>query len=169
MVAKVYKAVETAVTFLDTGGTVTFMGADVADAAGRISAQHDFGASSSARRFTMKVVTKFVTAAPTAGKVVKVYVVPADGTGAENVSGEEPGTSDAALSAAASFDNFHFVGAVVVESTSLTKQTVAFFDLELPMRYVSVALWNATGGTLDANDGSPSTYIHLIPVPDEIQ
>lgn len=165
----VYVKRGTPITFKASGGTYVFMGADVSNNNGRLSAQADLGAGSKPLEFYVKFVCKWVTAAPTIGNLVKLFLVLADGTGAEDIAGNEPGVSDAALSSIDKTKNWEPLEPLVVESTSLTTQQVRIFRVTIPTRYFSLAIWNESGGTVDGDDGAPATYFTVTEYPPDIQ
>lgn len=159
----------TALVFKDSGGDAVFMGADVANGAGRVSAQLDRGSGAKPGRYAVWATVKFVTAAPTVGAPVRFYLAEGFGTGTDQIAGN-PGTSDAAISAETSFYGFSKLGDLVVDTASTARDMVQFLGYaEISARYISVGLWNASGGTVDANDGAASTFVTLVPVPPEIQ
>ena len=162
MANKIYVAPETAIVFKNSGGDVTFTPKNVANAAGRISAQWDRGSGSKPGRYYWRVHTKF-QAGLTVGNALEVYFATSDGT---DVDGNQ-GTTDAAFSAADKRRNLQFVGTVVADSTSSGEVQIASGLVEVYTRYLSVVWWNATGQTL-TNTDSDHTFT-LTPVPDEIQ
>lgn len=162
MANKIYVAPETAVSFKASGGTVTFTPKNVANAAGRISAQWDRGSGSVPGRYYWRAHTKF-QAGLTVGNALEIYFATSDGT---DVDGNQ-GTSDAAFSAADKRRNLHYVGSVVADSTSSGEVQIGSGVVEIYTRYVSVVWWNASGQTLTNTDGDHT--FTLTPVPDEIQ
>lgn len=169
MVNKVYVNPETALVFNQTGTSAVFMGADVANAAGRKSAQLDRGTGAKPGRYAVWATCKFVTAAPTIGALVRFYLAEGFGTGTDQIAGN-PGTTDAAVTAETDFNGWSPLGALVVDAASTARDMVQFLGyVEISARYINVGLWNASGGTVDADDGEDSTFVTLVPVPDEIQ
>lgn len=168
MANKVYTAPETALVFTESSGDATFTPKNVANGAGRVSAQLDRGAGSKAMRYRWEA--KFSTQANitpgTAGVQLEVYIITAHHTAADVDS--SVGQSDAALSSRNQLLNAKLIGIVVPTGTAAgTGSFVASGIVEIAARYVSVAYWNATGQALVNTDNTHP--FRLVPMPDEIQ
>lgn len=162
MANKIYVAPETAISFKASGGDVTFTPQNVANAAGRISAQWDRGAGSKPARYVWRAHTK-AGAALAIGATLEIYFATSDGT---DVDGNQS-TSDAAFAAADKRRNLQFVGTVVADSTTNGEVQIGSGVIEIFTRYLSVVWWNNLGQTL-TNTAGDHTFT-LTPVPDEIQ
>ncbi len=77
MANKTYLQRESEISFKSSGGTVAFTPTSVANAAGRISAQYDFGAAPKPGKYTFRWKTAFA-ATPTLGAVMNIFIVGAD-------------------------------------------------------------------------------------------
>lgn len=164
MANKVYIASETVKTFKDTGGDVTWTLANLANAAGRISAQLDLGANS--RSGIYQWMFRYTAAVnPTVGLGVNLYAVFSDGT---DVAGGL-GTSDAAIATETilTHSNAQFIAPITANEASTSRAFTRFGTLWIPTRYVSFAVWNALGQALTNTAGNH--YLKLTPIPDEIQ
>ena len=164
MANKIYSAPETTLVFDDSGGggVITFTPKNIANNAGRISAQHDLGAGSKPRKFRWMALTK-ANVAPTVGTILEIYLAPGDGT---NEAGNE-GTADAALSAEDKKRNMIRIGSVVADKATNTEPFVAMGVCEIPFRYFSVCWVNKFGQTL--TNTSADHQFTLTPIPDEVQ
>ena len=161
---KVYKAIETAVVFADSAQTPneTLTLSALAAGAGRISARHDFGTSSNSRLFEWRATFQMATAG-VVGEEIEVWLATSDGT---NGDGEE-GASDAALSSTNKLKNMHYLGSVVVDTTSTNTDITASGIISVNARYASVVVYNNTADALRTDTSVHS--VKLTPVPDEIQ
>jgi hypothetical protein len=162
MASKVYRAIETAVVFRDSSGTVVMTLQNLAAGAGRVSAQHDRGAGSLAQLHEVTAVFQMETAG-VVGESIEVYLFESDGTYQDGTVG----TSDAALTADKR-RNGMLVGAVIVDTTSTATNIVARFkDVPITSQYYSVGVWNATADNLE--DTANASRIIVTPTPPELQ
>lgn len=159
---RVYRAIETPVTFKDSGGDVVITLQNLAFGAGRVSARKDRGAGAQPRQYEVRAVVQFETA-PIVGEVVDVYIFESDGTFANGTVG----TADAALTAA-KLKNGNYIGSIYVETTSTATDIVASFITDINSRYYSVGVWNWSAGDNLKNTANVSCVI-VTPVPDDIQ
>ena len=158
---KIYYTPGTAKTFKNTGGDVTLTLKNVANGAGRLSAQLDRGAGSLPARYKVEVVMKYA-ANVTIGLVSRIYLHAAE-NGSALVDG---GTSDASIAAETQFGNFAFIG----QNAAAALSVGPFYSshiVEIYGRYVSVGVWNASGQATENLDGS--SYVVLTPIPDDVQ
>lgn len=162
----IYYLPETSIVFAPSGGDVVFTPQNLANGAGRISAQWDRG--SGAQPGLHRAFTSLKAGAALAvGAQLTVYLVQSYGSGSNQVTGNF-GTSDAAVS---SIDKLRNLGApagvVNADSTSNGEQQVTTFTCFLYARYIQVLWWNALGQTL-TNTAGDQQFI-LTPIPPEIQ
>lgn len=163
MANKIYRAVESAVTFKDSGGTVVITLQNLAFGAGRVSARYDRGAGSLARLHEVIGIFQFETA-PALGEAVEVYLFQSDGTYMDGTLG----TSDAALTSDKR-RNGMLIGTVIADTTSTATDIVARFqDVPISSRYYSIGVWNASAGDNLENTSNASSII-VTPMPPEIQ
>ena len=162
MANKVYRAIETAIRFLDTSAPYTLILNNLAaTTGGRISDRVDRGEGSKPREYRWKAVMQFETA-PVVGERVELYICQSDGTNEDG----NVGAVDAALSAA-NAANLHFIGQVTVQTTDVDVDNIASGRCLIEERYFSVGVLNKAADNLAAhNDVS---WVELTPMPDEIQ
>lgn len=168
MANKVYTTPETAIVFTETGGDATFTAKNVANGAGRVSAQFDRGAGAKAMRYRWEA--QFKTQANitpgTSGVWLEIYIV----TAHVSSSAEDStiGAADAALTARNQLLNAMAVSVVLPSGTAAGSGPFRRSGVvEVYGRYLSAAFWNATGQTLTNVDGD--NYLKLVPMPDEVQ
>ena len=163
MANKIYRAVETAITFRDSSGDVVITLQNLAFGVGRVSAQKDRGANSQPKLHEVIGVFQFETA-PVVGEQIELYLFQSDGTYVDGTVG----TSDAAL-ASDKRRNGLFIGAVIVDTTSTGTDIIArFSDVPITSRYYSIGVWNGSAGDNLKNTANTSRVI-VTPMPDEIQ
>ena len=161
---KIYTARETAITFADSAQTpsYTITLSALANGAGRISAQADRGAGSTASWYRWRATIQQATAG-TVGNTFEIYVSTSDGT---NPDGNE-GVADAALSAENKLKNMRLIGIVIADLTTTNTNITASGDCWIPTRYFSVVVWNRLGVALKTDTAVHS--VKLTPIPDEVQ
>lgn len=136
---------------------------NLANGAGRISAQVDLGVTPHAPRYKIGVSNK-AAAALALGAQMRWYVAESDGT----LQASGLGTSDAAVAAEGSFNNCRYLGATVADSTTNGALQIRWFpEIELPLRYVTIGCWNALGQALTNTDADH--IVVILPVYDDIQ
>lgn len=164
----IYTLPETAIVFTESGGDAVFTPKNVANAAGRVSAQYDRGSGAKAMLYRVEAQFK-VQSNITPGTVnilTEVYIATAHVVSTDVDSGL--GVSDAALSTRNQLLNARLIGTVVPTGTAAGAGPFnASFTVEILARYISVALWNATGQTFTNVNGD--NYVKLVPMPDQIQ
>lgn len=156
---QVYSKPGTPATFTESGGTATFTPKNVANGAGRVSNQWDRGAGALPDWFLVEVQFK-AQSAVTIGNPIRAYVFASESSTTMDL------TADGAVSAETNLLNFK-PRAVVYASTNATGYFYGNTLVFLPGRYVSVAIWNASGQTLTNTNGD--NKITLTPWPDDIQ
>lgn len=141
--ASVNQTQGTPVVWTSAGGDEALTLTSLADGAGRMGDEHDFGAT-----FPIWVRIELevdFNVAPTAGNVVNVYWASSDdGT---DYDAECTG-SDAAFATLADCQRLRFVGSLVV-SNNIDEQR-ASWTFALPARYGVPVVWNASGQVLTA-------------------
>lgn len=157
---KIYQTPGTAVVFKNTGGDVVLTLKNIGNGAGRISAQWDRGAGALPVRLKVEVALKYGSAV-TVGLGSRIYAY-----GTQTSANVDVSTSDADLGAETQVDNFAPVG-INIASLNAVGPFHSSHIIEVYGRYVSFAVWNASGQTLDNADGT--SYITVIPFPDDIQ
>lgn len=161
MANRIYRALETAITFRDSSGDVVLSLQNLAAGAGRVSARHDRGADSRSEFVQVRAVMQFETA-PVVGETVEIYLFGSDNTYMDGTLG----ASDAALTSDKR-RNGKLIGHLVVDTTSATTDIVASFPCTLLDRYFSIGVWNGTADNLE-NTANASRVI-MTPMPLEVQ
>lgn len=135
----------TTVAFQESGGDFAWTPKNVASGAGRVSIQGDLGVEPRAEWYRWVLVTKFQTA--TIGNLIRLYLIRASTAAATYQDGVVLGTADAAMTTEVyARDAGLALGSLAVTHT--TSACVYSGKVWLPERYVSVALWNASGVAL---------------------
>ncbi len=161
MANKVYTAIESPITFKDSGGSAVITLQNLGTAAGRISARYDRGAGSIATWYMCRFTWQLETAG-TLGEVVEVYLSTSDGTNPDG----EIGTADAALGTDKR-RNIKLVGFGFTDQTAAATNMTVSWPVWIPTRYFSVGVWNATTDFLE--NTANASVVSLTPIPDEIQ
>ena len=163
MANKLYGAIETAVTFTDSGGDVAFTLANLAAGSGRVSAQRDKGTGSRAVLHKVRAIFQFESA-PAEGETVDVYIAEGDGV---NVDGNL-GAADAAVADADTLKYLKFIGSVTAESAAAATVFEASFAVNIYERHYSVVAWNSSAASNLAATAGVNKVI-VTPVPPELQ
>jgi hypothetical protein len=98
----------------------------------------------------------------TVGASVEIYYVLSAGSHPDG----EIGTADAALTADKR-SNLKLAFLLVVDQTATDTDMTASRELEIPTRYVSLGMWNASGVTSEAGTGTSAC--RLTPITRKIQ
>lgn len=159
---KIYRAVETELSFRDSGGSAVITLQNLGFGAGRVSARYDRGANSLPMLYRWRAVVQFETA-PALNEVVEIFLFESDGTYMDGTLG----TADAALSSDKR-KNGHQIGQVVVDTTSVTTDIIASGLCLIADRYFSVGVWNGSAGD-NLENTSNASRINFLPIPPEIQ
>jgi hypothetical protein len=163
MANKVYRAVESAIVFQETGGNepLTFNGLD--HGAGHVSDRYDRGAGSLPVLHKWRAVVCWGTAG-VVGEYLEIYLVESDGTHSDGMLG----VADADWTDANIKPNLQLIGIVKCQTTGDDTENCASGFCMIHDRYFSVAIWNVSTATLLAAHDNLSS-ISFIPMPDEIQ
>lgn len=173
MANKVYRALETRVTWEASGGdsviTLTSLGAG----AGRIGAQDDRGTGSLAEELVLVIRTQWNTT-PVEGEVLRVYLMEGwemrDGGTPSVKEGGKLGASDAAVSAEGDLTSgARLIGIMRVPNSpaSATEYVSVPILFRTKARYISIGIWNAT---VDALHSTAANHeIAVTPAPSELQ
>lgn len=159
---KIYRAIETTLSFRDSGGDATLTLQNLAFGAGRVSARYDRSTGSKPHLYHWRAVVQFEST-PIVGEVVEIYLFESDGTYMDG----NLGTSDAALGSDKR-RNGKLIGLVIVDTTSTTTDIIASGLCLISERYFSIGVWNGSAGDNLENTANASR-INLTPVPPEIQ
>jgi hypothetical protein len=163
MPSKVYRAVEAAITFRDSGGDVVITLNNLGFGAGRVSARYDRGAGSLAESHEVTGVFQFATA-PALGEAIELYLFQSDGTYMDGTLG----TSDAALTPDKRRNGI-LIGAVIVDTATKEIDIIARFqNVSITSRYYSIGVWNASAGD-NLNTTNNTSRVIVTPMPPEAQ
>lgn len=124
----------------------------LANAAGRVSAQIDWGALPRPARYEWSCEVQW-QATPTQGAVLELYIATAPDSDSTQIDGD-PGASDAALGDVDMRRNMRAIGAVVSENAAASEVCVASGEFDCTSRYMSIVGYNAAGATINATAGN---------------
>lgn len=161
MTSKAYQLDETAITWLDTGGTNLFTGTSLGIGAGRQGAQHDFGTSARVFEFYWRAYMKFATT-PVIGEVIQLYWKTSDGTHIDN----DDGTGDIAVSAEDKLKNLKLIGSIEVDEASITPEfsNSGILTFESRARYGQPVFWNSTADAFSSTAADHGFILTPIPL-----
>lgn len=159
MSGKIYRAIETPITFKDSGGSAVITLQNLTGA--RVSARYDRGAGSLPAKYQWRAIIQWAST-PAVANWAEIYLAGSDGTYVDGTLG----TSDSGLSTD-QLKNCLWIGNVVVQSASAATNMIASGECTIVDRYISVAVWNRANVAFQ-NTANVSMVI-LTPVPDEIQ
>lgn len=161
MSGKIYRAIETPITFQDSGGSAVITLQNLPANYLRISAQYDRGAGSLPAKYQWRAVLRWAST-PVVAKWAEIYLAQSDGTYVDG----SVGTSDSYIGTEEQLRNLLWLGNVVVQSAT-TGNMIASGECTIVDRYISVGIANR-GNVALFNTANVSKII-LTPVPDEIQ
>jgi len=166
MVNQVKQNVGTAITWRDSGADYAITMSSLAAVTGRIGARGDLGAWPRALRWRWYLETAWA-ANPVAGEMLDFYLALWDtdtpGSPWANVS-----ASDSALTASQR-GNLWYIGSVTAESAGTGLMATGGIIENIPTRYISPVLYNASAAKALAAVGTTPTILRLTPLLDEIQ
>lgn len=158
---RIYRAIESPISFKDSGGSAVITFANLAADGLRISARYDRGAGSKPYRYKWIAVFQW-TATPVVGEYIDIFISESDGTSADG----NVGVSDAAATWGQLW-NSKYVGCVHVQTAAGATNNIASGLVTIWDRYFSVGVINQSTKTLQ-NTANASCII-FTPVPEEIQ
>ncbi len=162
MVNKVYINPETAISWSDAGATNVIDLASIAADGVRVGARHDLGASARSEWYEWRLKIDGFDTDPVVGETVDLYIATSDGTDED----ADVGTADAA-GATTDLPNLHFLGSVVVQTTTAADNLVKSGIVRITARYFSPVVHNNTADALLGT--TDDHWITFIPIPPEIQ
>jgi len=158
MASLIYRAVETSITFKDSGGSAVWTLQNLAADAKRISARYDRGDGSLPARYRWRAVVQW-TATPVVGQWAEFYIAGSDGTNADG----NIGTSDAAVLHVALWNMLH-VGVVRVQTAAGATNNIASGIVDIWDRYISVGIWNQA--SVGLQNTANVSFLILTPTPE---
>ena len=144
----------------EAGADVAWSMEAVANAAGRVSAQIDWGAAPRPDWYEWSCEVQW-QATPTQGSVLELYVAGAPDADNTQLDGDV-GTSDAALGDIDMRRNLKYIGCVVSENAAASEICVASGTFQFTPRYMSIVGYNGAGATINATDSN--FRFNIIPI-----
>lgn len=136
----------------EAGADIAISVEGLANNAGRVSAQRDWGAAP--RPFMYRWSCELqLQATPTQYDTVDLYIAQAIEGDNTQIDGDV-GTTDAALGDADQLRNLKYIGSVVSENAAASEVLVASGEFESYARYWSLVVFNNTGATVNATDSN---------------
>lgn len=144
----------------EAGADVAWSMEGVANAAGRVAAQIDWGAAPRPDWYEWSCEVQW-QATPTQGAVLELYVAGAPDADSTQIDGDV-GTTDAALGDIDMRRNLKWIGSVVSENAAASEVCVASGRFQFTQRYMSIVGYNAAGATINATDSN--FRFNIIPI-----
>ena len=160
---KIWGVSESAITWLDTGGSAVLTLTSLGAGAGRQGAHYDFNLGTAKAivgkwRFYCQFDTN-----PVVGEAVRIYWKTGDGTRYDN----DDGVGDIAVSAEDKLKNLHQIGTLVVDQALLDVTMSVGGILIIDEEIGAPVIWNATADNL--RDVAASHGFTWTPITREIQ
>jgi len=144
----------------EAGADVALSMEGVANGAGRVSAQIDWGAAPRPSLYEWSCEVQWQPT-PTQGAVLELYVAGAPDADNTQIDGDI-GTSDAALGDVDMRRNLRYIGCVVSENAAASEICVSSGIFEFTPRYMSIIGYNGAGATINATDSN--FRFNIVPV-----
>lgn len=136
----------------EAGAAVAFSMEGVANAAGRVSDQIDWGAAPRPEWYEWSCEVQF-QATPTQGYGLELYVAGAPDADATQIDGDI-GSTDAALGDIDMRRNLKQIGFVASENAAASEKCVSSGLFRFTQRYMSIVGYNASGASVNATDSN---------------
>lgn len=160
MANEAYVKIGTAITVHGATADYAWSMEGVSNAAGRVSAQIDLGATPRPGLYAWVCEVQF-QATPTQGKGLELYLATAPDHDSSRIDGDV-GASDAALGDVDMRRNLMAIGYVVSENAAASEKCIASGVVEIVKRYVSIVGYNDSGAAVNATD--TNFYFSLTPI-----
>ncbi len=134
----------------EAGADVALSAEGLASASGRVSDQHDLGASPRSYSFSWSCEVQF-QATPDQGGTLDIYIAGAPDADATQIDGDI-GASDAALGDVDMRQNLRSIGSVTSENAAASEKCVASGTFTHYSRYISFVIYNGAGASINATD-----------------
>lgn len=144
----------------DAGADIAWSMEAVANAAGRVSAQIDWGVAPRPFIYEWSCEVQW-QATPTQGSVLELYVAGAPDDDSSQIDGDV-GATDAALGDVDMRRNLRWIGNVVSENAAASEICIASGTFEFTQRYMTIVGYNAGGATINATDSN--FRFNIVPV-----
>lgn len=142
------------------GADVAWSMQGVVNAAGRVSAQIDWGVAPRPAIYEWSCEVQW-QATPTQGSVLELYIATAPDADSTQIDGDI-GAIDAALGDVDMRRNLQYIGCVVSENAAASEICVANGTFTCTSRYMSIVGYNAAGATINATD--TAFRFNIVPV-----
>lgn len=136
----------------EVGAAAAFSVEGVANAAGRVSDQIDWGAAPRPDWYEWSCEVQF-QATPTQGLGLELYVAGAPDGDSTQIDGDI-GSTDAALGDVDMRRNLKSIGYVVSENAAASEKCVSSGIFQFTQRYMSIVAYNASGASVNATDSN---------------
>lgn len=144
----------------EAGADVAFSMEGVANAAGRVSAQIDWGVAPRPGIYEWSCEVQW-QATPTQGSVLELYVASSPDADATQIDGDV-GATDAALGDVDMRRNLQYIGCVTSENAAASEICVNGDRFTFTERYMTIVGYNAGGATINATDSN--FRFNIVPV-----
>jgi len=158
---KIYRAIETPITFKDSGGSAVITLQNLGTGIARVSARYDRGAGDLPRRYQWRAVFQWTTT-PTVNQYADIYLAESDGTYADGTVG----TADANIAVGQLYNLFKLGYNRVATSSAATNMIVSG-NCRINDRYFSVIVYNLS--SVNFQNTANVSWVSFTPVPDELQ
>jgi hypothetical protein len=136
----------------EAGADVAISAESLANAAGRVSAQKDWGAAPRPERYSWVCECQWV-ATPTQGLGLELYIAEAPDSDNTRIAGDV-GSSDAVLGDIDMRRNLKYIGSVVSENAAASEVCRSKGEFVSTERYWSLVVYNGGGSALNATDSN---------------
>lgn len=134
----------------ESGAGVAWSMEGLANGAGRVSDQKDWGALPRPNRYSWSCEVQF-QATPSQGGTIDLYIATAPDGDATQIDGDV-GNTDAAMADVDMRRNLRYIGCVVSENAAASEKCVASGVFTSDKRYMTFCAYNAGGAAVNATD-----------------
>jgi hypothetical protein len=163
MPRKIYRAMQTAISFQDSGGSYVLTLQNLATNSGRLSAQVDRGAGSKPTRYKWRGIIQWANN-PALVDRAEILLGESEGVFAPDAN---KGTTDIAISEGDA-TNLQRIGLVRAQAVAGSVNNISSGVVTIIDRYIQIGVFNRSTTVTLLNTVNTSKII-LIPIPDEIQ
>lgn len=163
MPRKIYRAIQTALTFRDSGGSYVLTLQNLGTTSGRLSAQVDRGSGSKPTRYKWKSVIQWALNPATIDRV-EIFLGESDGVLAPDANS---GTADVAISEGDT-TNLRRIGLVRAQAAVGSVNNISSGVVTILDRYFQVGVFNRSA-TIGLQNTANTSLVIFTPMPDEVQ